>query len=399
MPSPSDPSSPKGASDSSPSTAPESASESGPESAPGDHDAGPGGNRLLWLLALVAVGFALLRPISPGEWLRLIDWQTMGALTGLLAITQGVERSGVLQGAARALLARTGTGRQLALVLCAVAAVLAALVTNDVSLFLLVPLTRELAAQAHLPLARLVALEALAVNAGSSLTPIGNPQNLYLWHRSGESFGGFIAMMGPSVGVMLVLLIVTILITMPGTPITIAPARRKTPTQPRLLALSVALFLGFVLSLELRQWVPALAVVMAVYAIWYRQVLLRLDWALLATFALMFVDLHQLVALPQVAGLLERLPLDQPLPAYLVAIVSSQLISNVPATLLLAEHMPHLAVLAVGVNVGGFGFVLGSMANLIALRLARVPGGLAEFHRISLPFLLVCAVLVGWWVV
>lgn len=190
-------------------------------------------------------------------------------MTGLLAITQGVERSGVLQGAARALLARTGTARQLALVMCAVAAVLAALVTNDVSLFLLVPLTRELAAQAKLPLARLVALEALAVNAGSSLTPIGNPQNLYLWHRSGESFGGFIAMMGPSVGVMLVLLTATILLTMPGTPITIAPARHKTATQPRLLTLSVVLFVGFVLSLELHQWVPALAVVVAVYALWY----------------------------------------------------------------------------------------------------------------------------------
>lgn len=114
----------------------------------------------------------------------------------------------------------------------------------------------------------------------------------------------------------------------------------------------------------------------------------RLDWALLATFALMFVDLHQLVTLPQVAGLLARLPLDQPLPAYLAAIVSSQVISNVPATLLLADHLPQPAVLAIGVNVGGFGFVLGSMANLIALRLARVPGGLAEFHRISLP---------SWW--
>ncbi|WP_431104002.1 SLC13 family permease [Roseateles noduli] len=371
-------------------------SDPAPGLPPGDHDAGPGGNRLLGFLALVAVAFALLRPISPGDWLRLIDWQTLGALTGLLAITQGVERSGVLQGAARALLARTGTARQLALVMCAVAAVLAALVTNDVSLFLLVPLTRELAAQAKLPLARLVALEALAVNAGSSLTPIGNPQNLYLWHRSGESFGGFIAMMGPSVGVMLVLLTATILLTMPGTPITIAPARHKTATQPRLLTLSVVLFVGFVLSLELHQWVPALAVVMAAYALWYREVLKRLDWALLATFALMFVDLHQLVALPQVAGLLARLPLDQPLPAYLAAIVSSQVISNVPATLLLADHLPQPAVLAIGVNVGGFGFVLGSMANLIALRLARVPGGLAEFHRISLPFLVVCAVLVGW---
>ncbi len=123
------------------------------------------------------------------DYLRLVDWQTIGALAGLLAITQGVERSGMLQAAAARAAGAHGTT-------CAAwcccwppaAAVLSALVTNDVSLFLLVPLTRVLATQAHLPLARLVVIEALAVNAGSALTPIGNPQNLFLWHRSGESF-------------------------------------------------------------------------------------------------------------------------------------------------------------------------------------------------------------------
>ncbi len=376
----------------SPSPAPPASAAGGP----GDHDTGPGGNRLLWCLLFAAVVFAVLRPMPPREWLALIDWQTMGALTGLLAITQGVERSGVLQSTARALLARTGSARQLALLLCAVAAALSALVTNDVSLFLLVPLTRELAAQAHLPLARLVALEALAVNAGSSLTPIGNPQNLYLWHKSGESFGGFIAMMAPSVGVMLALLLPTILITMPRAPIKLAADTRRTPTRPGLLALSGALFVGFVLALELHQWAPALAVVLAVYALWHRQVLLKLDWALLATFALMFVVLHQLAALPQVDALMRALPLDQPLAAYLTAIGASQVISNVPATLVLADAVPNVAVLAIAVNVGGFGFVAGSMANLIALRLARVPGALGTFHRISLPFLAVCAPLVAW---
>ncbi len=111
-------------------------------------DAVPGGNALLWGLGVVAVGFALWRPRSPVATLALVDWQTVGALAGLLAITQAVERSGVLQGTARRLLARVTHQRQLALWLTAFAALLAALVTNDVSLFLLVPLTRVLATQA-----------------------------------------------------------------------------------------------------------------------------------------------------------------------------------------------------------------------------------------------------------
>jgi Na+/H+ antiporter NhaD/arsenite permease-like protein len=128
--------------------------------------------------------FAVLRPRAPMDWLNLVDWQTMGALAGLLAITQGVEKSGMLQATAQRLLAAPPTCGSWRCLLTATAALLSALVTNDVSLFLLVPLTRVLATQAHLPLARLVVLEALAVNAGSALTPIGNPQNLYLWHRS-----------------------------------------------------------------------------------------------------------------------------------------------------------------------------------------------------------------------
>lgn len=350
-----------------------------------------GGNGLLWVLVAVAVLFAFVRPRAPLDWLQLIDWQTVGALAGLLAITQGVEKSGVLQSAAQRLLARTTNLRQLALLLVASAAVLSALVTNDVSLFLLVPLTRVLATQAHLPLARLVVLEALAVNAGSALTPIGNPQNLYLWHRSGESFAGFMGMMAPTVGVMLFWLFAAVWLLVPRTAIALKPAADSAPVQPRLLALSGLLFVGFVVALD-RHWLAAgLAVVFGAYLLFQRRVLRDVDWALLAIIALMFVDLRQLAELPFIAALMTQWPIAEGWRAYLAAIVSSQFISNVPATILLDRYVHDLPALAAGVSVGGFGCVLGSLANLIALRLAKLPDGLREFHRLSVPFLLVCA--------
>ena len=350
-----------------------------------------GGNGLLWVLVVLAIGFAVARPIAPRDWLNLIDWQTVGALAGLLAITQGVERSGVLQATAARLLGRTHDLRQLAFVLTATAALLSALVTNDVSLFLLVPLTRVLATQAHLPLARLVVLEALAVNAGSALTPIGNPQNLYLWHRSGESFFGFIAMMAPTVGVMLAWLVVAVWLLVPRTPIALRAAPPTTPVQPRLLALSGLLFVGFVVALDRHWLVPGLAIVFGVFAAYQWRVLRSIDVGLLAIIALMFVVLRQLAALPAVAALVGQWPIGEGWRAYLAAIGVSQLISNVPATILLDRYVHDLPALAAGVSVGGFGCVLGSLANLIALRLAKVPHGLTEFHKISVPFLLVCA--------
>ena len=105
----------------------------------------------------------------------------------------------------------------------------------------------------------------------------------------------------------------------------------------------------------------------------------------------MFVDLRQLAELPFIAALMMQWPIAEGWRAYLAAIVSSQFISNVPATILLDRYVHDLPALAAGVSVGGFGCVLGSLANLIALRLAKLPNGLREFHRLSVPFLLVCA--------
>ena len=349
------------------------------------------GHGLLWLLLGIAALFALLRPRPPLELLAMVDWQTVGALAGLLLITQGVEASGMLQRLAQRLLVRVTDERVLAFGLAGGAALLAALVTNDVSLFLLVPLTRVLATQAHLPLARLVALQALAVNAGSALTPIGNPQNLYLWHRSGESFAGFVAMMAPTVAVMLFWLAVAVWLLVPRQPIALREPQDHGAVQPRLLAVSALLFVGFVVALDRHWLLPGLIGVAAVFALVRPRVLLGIDWALLAIIALMFVDLRQLAALPWVADMLRAAPIGEGWRAYLAAILASQVISNVPAAILLDGAVRDLPALAAGVSVGGFGFVLGSLANLIALRLARVPHGLAEFHRISLPFLLVCA--------
>ena len=350
-----------------------------------------GGNGLLWVLLAVAAAFALLRPRAPMDYLRLVDWQTVGALAGLLAITQGVEKSGMLQAIAQRLLARTTHLRGPALLLVAAAALLSALVTNDVSLFLLVPLPRVLATQAHLPLARLVVLEALAVNAGSALTPIGNPQNLYLWHRSGESFFGFVGMMAPTVAIMLFWLFVAVWLLVPRTPIALKPAPDAAPVQPRLLWLAGALFIAFVVALD-RHWLLAgLGLVFGAFLLFYPRVLRGVDWALLAIIALMFVDLRQLAELPAIAAQLKQWPIAEGWRAYLAAIATSQVISNVPAAILLDGPVRDLPALAAGVSVGGFGCVLGSLANLIALRLARLPNGLREFHKLSIPFLIVCA--------
>jgi Na+/H+ antiporter NhaD/arsenite permease-like protein len=130
------------------------------------------------------------------------------------------------------------------------------------------------------------------------------------------------------------------------------------------------------------------------FALLERGTLARVDWLLLLTFAAIFLGLGHAAELPPVQRALDGLNLDQPLTLYLSGILASQVISNVPATVLFLRHAPDAMALAVAVNVGGFGLAIGSLANLIALRLAKQPGGGRLLHQVSVPFLLVCAPLV-----
>jgi Na+/H+ antiporter NhaD/arsenite permease-like protein len=130
------------------------------------------------------------------------------------------------------------------------------------------------------------------------------------------------------------------------------------------------------------------------FALFGRRTLARIDWLLLVTFAAIFLGLGHVAELGPVREALDRLDFSQPLVLYASGIIASQLISNVPATVLLLDRARDPLTLAVAVNVGGFGLAIGSLANLIALRLARQPHGLRQLHKVSIPFLLVCAPLI-----
>ena len=112
--------------------------------------------------------------------------------------------------------------------------------------------------------------------------------------------------------------------------------------------------------------------------------LLQLDWGLLLVFVLMFVDLRLFAGLDAVRGAIRGLGLEQATHLYSAGIAASQLVSNVPAAIALSEYTHDWRVLAYAVNVGGFGFMLGSLANLIALRLSGDGRGWRLFHAYSL---------------
>ena len=351
-----------------------------------------------WLLiafALLALVLALADPQPLANYQRWLQLPTLAGLLGLLIAIQGIRESGLVQHLAGWLVARMHSQRALGLLLVSISAVLSMVLTNDVSLFLIVPLTVAAGGISNLPVLRLVILEALAVNAGSTLSPIGNPQNLLVWQYLRLPFMQFVGAMLPAAATMFALVALLAWCWLPRARVELRAEQVDGHAVSAAQAvLSIVALAMMVLMMEHGYATIGAALLLIPFALFDWRLLARVDWLLLATFAAIFLGLGHFAALPWVGQLLDAVDLNQPLHLYASGIVASQLISNVPATVLLLDRAPDALALAVAVNVGGFGVAIGSLANLIALRLAKQPQGLRLFHRVSIPFLLVCAPLV-----
>ncbi len=353
---------------------------------------GLAGDRFFLILLAGLLVLAGVSPTPIATYPSLIDGGTLAALTGLLLLTKGLELSGVLQRLGLRLVRAMASERAIALSLVLAAAVLSMVLTNDVALFVVVPLTLGVCRLTRLPATRLIVFEALAVNAGSALTPIGNPQNLFLWQLAKVSFGEFVLHQAPLVAALLAALAALTWLAFGRGEVHLSAAP-ESPLDGRLLGLSAGLYAPFLVAADLGQAPAAVAVLLILFLVVRRRVVLDLDWGLLLVFALMFIDLRLLAQLPTVKAAMAGLDLQQPLNLYLVSIGASQLISNVPAAIALSEYTADWRVLAYGVNVGGFGFMVGSLANLIALRMSGDARAWRAFHAYAVPALLLSAML------
>ncbi|MER0124768.1 MULTISPECIES: SLC13 family permease [Franconibacter] len=351
-------------------------------------------DRFLQLLLIVGAALLVATPFAPQQWASAIDWHTILTLAGLMMLTKGVELSGYFDVLGRRMVRRFASERQLALFLVCAAALLSTFLTNDVALFIIVPLTLTLKKLCNIPVNRLIIFEALAVNAGSLLTPIGNPQNILLWGRSGQSFAAFVWQMAPLALALVTSLLLLCWFCFPAKKLDYQ-AREKSPAwQPRLVWGCLAFYVVFLVALELKLELWGVLLVAAGFALLARRVLVSIDWSLLLVFMAMFIDVHMLTQLPLLQGMQNVSTLSHG-GLYLLGIGLSQVISNVPGTILLLNYVPPSALLAWAVNIGGFGLLPGSLANIIALRMANNRRIWWRFHLFSIP-LLVWSALVGY---
>lgn len=349
----------------------------------------------LMLLLAVLVLLSLTDPSRIASYPTLVDWPTIAALTGLLTLTKGLEVSGAMHWLGRRLIGLLATERTAALGLVIAAALLSTVLTNDVALFVVVPLTLGVCRITQMPATRLIVFEALAVNAGSALTPIGNPQNIFLWQQSQVSFGEFMLHMLPLVALLMAVLLAVTALTFSSRQINMIDEARHPPVRLDLplFWVSLALYAPFLVATDMHQAPWAVLVILLIFLALRARVLAVLDWGLLLVFVLMFIDMRLLVSLSIVRDTLQGLGLEQARNLYLTSMAASQLVSNVPAAIALAEYSSNWRVIAYGVNIGGFGLMVGSLANLIALRICVDRQAWLVFHAYSVPFLGIGAAL------
>ena len=169
---------------------------------------------LLFFFAVLVVAVLVLGlSLFVDEAVMMVNWETIGTIVGLLVVTTGMKLSNYFYLVGERVLRRVRTPRNLVFVLTLFTVVLSAFVTNDVALFVVVPLTISMCELAGEDLGgkmvKLVVFETIAANVRSSLTPIGNPQNIFVWHKSGVSFLGFLTVMAPFEIALLSLLLLT----------------------------------------------------------------------------------------------------------------------------------------------------------------------------------------------
>lgn len=343
------------------------------------------------ILALVSV---CVIPPDAG-YLAYVDVRVLALLFCLMLAMAGFQELGIFKTLAQALLSRAKNYRQLCLILVFLCFFSAMVITNDVALITFVPFTITILtmAGARDQILMVVVLQTIAANLGSMMTPIGNPQNLYLYASSGMSMGAFLKLMLPATLVSGILLLVCCILQKQvkirldsignGGREKQGKNRESETGDPKKQLVFYSLVFGISLLTVFHVVHFLVPLVFTIAGAWFihRQILKKVDYTLLLTFVSFFVFIGNMGRIPAISTWLSGILSGREL---LVAFLSSQVISNVPAAVLLAGFTTQWEALLLGVNIGGLGTLIASMASLISYKLyvKEVPEKKGEYFKV-----------------
>lgn len=330
------------------------------------------------------------------DYIEYIDFRTLALLYALMVVVAGLNKAGIFTAFAHTLCLRAKNIRMIGMLLICLCFFSSMLITNDVALLTFVPfsiIVLNIAGNDN-DLLRIVVLETVAANLGSMLTPVGNPQNLYLYSFYNLTFPAFLSITFP-VWLLSCFLLLGSSCFLPNTHLPAFP-EQKQKVDTKSLIIYLCLFILCLLTvIRILPWPILLLILLLVLLLYDRHTLIKADFFLLLTFVAFFIFAGNLSKIPKLNSLLQAMLSGR---EYWTALLTSQIISNVPAALLLSNFTDNARSLIMGVDIGGLGTPIASLASLISLKLysqtkrAKTGRYMLEFIVISLLLLVILSV-------
>ncbi len=328
---------------------------------------------VLCIAAVCAIATMFLIPPDL-KYLEYIDFRVLCLLLCLMTVVAGFKSVGAFQWLTCKLLRGIKNGRILSITLVMLPFFCSMLVTNDVALLVFIPFTLALLDQLGYDrcIIPVIVLQTIAANLGSMATPVGNPQNLYLYDAYQLSAGQFFSVVLPLTAISFVCLFAAASFALPKKHAE-QDLNDERIDRVKNLMIYIALFILCLLTVfRLVSYIVTTVLIVTIIALTDRKLLKEIDFMLLATFVCFFVVSENLGRVETVHSFLQSLLSRSTL---LTAVGASQIISNVPAAVLLSGFADQWRELLAGVNIGGLGTPIASLASLITLKLyLRWPG-------------------------
>ena len=316
---------------------------------------------------VIAVTLAILSSFISIPKLSYIDFKVLILLFNLMVVVAAFKELKVLDSIAIGLLKKCNTYTSISLALVFITFISSMIVTNDVALITFVPLSIVIVRKANINVLKIVIFQTLAANLGSSFTPMGNPQNLFIYSFYNLSPIDFFKITLPIV-VLAVLFLVLLVFKDKKMNLSLDLEDVKIDNK-RDVYLFGGLFLIILLSVfHVIDYKVTFLITIVMVLILNKKLFSQVDYSLLITFIGFFIFVGNISTMDVVKNFMEGI-LNSPKSTFLASVLSSQVISNVPATMLLSGFTNHFKELLLGVNIGGMGTLIASLASVISYKI------------------------------
>ena len=316
---------------------------------------------------VIAVTLAILSSFISMPKLSYIDFKVLILLFNLMVVVAAFKELKFLDSIAIGLLKKCNTYTSISLALVFITFISSMIVTNDVALITFVPLSIVIARKANINVLKIVIFQTLAANLGSSFTPMGNPQNLFIYSFYNLSPIDFFKITLPIV-ILAVLFLVLLVFKDKKMNLSLDLEDVKIDNKKDVYLFG-GLFLIILLSVfHVIDYKVTFLITIVMVLILNKKLFSQVDYSLLITFIGFFIFVGNISTMDVVKNFMEGI-LNSPKSTFLASVLSSQVISNVPATMLLSGFTNHFKELLLGVNIGGMGTLIASLASVISYKI------------------------------